>query len=100
YYKSVNSGVDASSDVDTVMVDAGNYFEKNLVIKKTIVLTGINHPVLDGEKKYEIISIKANGVVIDGFRIIHSGISSMEDLSGIKIYNSKNVIIKNNILED
>jgi len=47
-----------------------------------------------------IISVKANGVVIDGFRIVHSGVSSLEDLSGIKIYDSKNVVIKNNILED
>ena len=63
-------------------------------------LIGINYPVLDGEKKYEIISIKANGVVVDGFKIMHSGISSLEDLSGIKIYDSRNVVIRNNILED
>ena len=85
---------------DTILVDAGNYKEKNLVIKKSIVLKGINYPVLDGEKKYEIISITADGVVVEGFRVIHSGISSLEDLSGIKIYDSKNVVIKNNILED
>ena len=54
---------------DTVLVDAGYYKEKNLVINKRIVLKGINYPVLDGEKKYEIISVKANGVVVDGFRI-------------------------------
>lgn len=99
-YKNVTAGLDAAVAGDTVLVDAGYYKEKNLVIKKSIVLSGINYPVLDGEKKYEIISIKANGVVVDGFRIVHSGISSLEDLSGIKIYDSKNVIIKNNILED
>ncbi len=38
--------------------------------------------------------------MIDGFRIMHSGISSLEDLSGIKVYDSKNVVVKNNILED
>lgn len=99
-YKNVTAGLAAAEAGDTVLVDAGHYKEKNLVIKKSIVLTGINYPVLDGEKKYEIISIKANGVVVDGFRIVHSGISSLEDLCGIKIYDSKNVIIKNNILED
>jgi nitrous oxidase accessory protein len=55
---------------------------------------------LDGEKKYEIISIKADGVVVDGFRIIHSGVSSLEDISGIKVYDNRNVAIRNNILED
>jgi len=99
-YKTVTSGLAVAVAGDTVLVDAGHYNEKNLVIKKSIVLKGLNYPVLDGENKYEIISIKAAGVVVDGFRIVHSGISSLEDLSGIKIYDSKNVIIKNNILED
>ncbi|MEP7110955.1 MAG: nitrous oxide reductase family maturation protein NosD [Ferruginibacter sp.] len=99
-YKNITAGIDASAAGDTLLVDPGHYKEKNLVIKKSIVLKGTNYPVLDGEKKYEIISIKANGVVVDGFRIVHSGISSLEDLSGIKVYDSRNVIIKNNILED
>ena len=99
-YKNVTAGVDAALPGDTVLVDAGNYKEKNLVIKKSIVLKGINYPVLDGEKKFEIISIRADGVVVDGFKLVHSGISSLEDLSGLKIYNSRDVVIKNNILED
>ena len=85
---------------DSLLVDAGQYHEKNIVIDKTIYLIGINHPVLDGDNKYEIISIKANGVVVDGFKIMHSGISSIEDYAGIKIYSSRDVVIRNNILED
>ena len=99
-FKTLTAGLKAAIDNDTVLVDAGHYREKNLVINKSIILIGINYPVLDGEKKYEIISIKADGVVVDGFKIIHTGISSLQDLSGIKIYDCKNVIIKNNILED
>lgn len=99
-YNTITAGINAAVNGDTVLVSAGNYKEKNLLINKNIVLKGMNYPVLDGEKKYEIISVKANGVVVDGFRIIHTGISSLEDLSGIKVYDNKNVIIKNNILED
>lgn len=85
---------------DTLLVDAGTYREKNLRITKPVVLLGIGYPVLDGEKKYEIISIRANGVVVEGFKIIRSGISSIEDYGGIKIYESRDVVIRNNILED
>ena len=99
-FKTLTAGLEAAIANDTVLVDAGLYKEKNLVINKSIILIGLNYPVLDGEKKYEIISIKADGVVVDGFKIIHTGISSLQDLSGIKIYDCKNVIIKNNILED
>ena len=99
-FKSITAGIAAASTGDTVLVDPGIYKEKQLLINKAIVLKGINYPVLDGEKKYEIIAVKINGVVVDGFRLQHSGISSLEDLAGIKIYDCRNVILKNNILED
>jgi nitrous oxidase accessory protein len=98
--KTIQQAIQIAAKGDSVIVDAGVYHEKNLLINKSIFLIGINYPVLDGEKQYEIISIKASGVVVDGFKIIHSGVSSMEDFAGIKIYNSRDVIIKNNILED
>lgn len=99
-YKTVAIGIINANAGDTVLVDAGYYKEKNLTVNKSIVLIGIDHPILDGEKKYEIISVKANNVTIDGFKLVHSGRSSMQDLSGIKIYNCKNVVITNNVLED
>ena len=98
--KSPQAGINAAVDGDTVSVDPGYYREKNLTIRKRIVFKGIGYPILDGENKYEILSIYASGVTIDGFRIVHSGVSSLDDLSGIKVYNCDNVIIKNNILED
>ena len=99
-YKTIASAIQAASAGDTIYVDGGIYHEKNLVINKTLVLKGINYPVLDGEKKYEVISVKANAVVVDGFKIIHSGVSSVVDFGGIKIYACRDVIIENNILDD
>ena len=99
-FKTIQQGLIFASAGDTVLVEPGHYHEKNIIINKTIFLIGINHPVLDGDNKYEIISIKANGVVVDGFKIIHSGISSIEDFAGIKIYSCRDVVISNNILED
>ena len=98
--KTIQQGLVLAGDGDTVLVDAGHYHEQNLVIQKTIFLIGIHHPVLDGDNKFEIISIKANGVVVDGFTIINSGISSIEDYAGIKIYNKRDVLIRNNILKN
>lgn len=99
-YATVTAAIKAANTGDTVLVSAGLYREKNLIIAKKIVLKGTGYPVLDGEKKYEVISIKTNGVVVEGFRIIHSGVSSIEDMGGIKIYDSRDVVIRNNILED
>jgi len=96
----IQQAMDISGNGDTVLVDAGVYHEKNLVIHKTVYLLGIDHPVLDGDHQYEVISIKANGVVVDGFKIVHSGVSSIEDFAGIKICNKRDVVVRNNILED
>lgn len=98
--KTITQGLNAAVDGDSIMVDAGTYHEKNLLISKRIFLLGINHPVLDGDHRYEIISIKADGVLVDGFKLLHSGVSSIEDFAGIKIYQRRKVIIRNNILED
>ncbi len=98
--KSVQQALLIAADGDTLLVDPGHYHEKNIVIQKSIFLIGIKYPVLDGDGKYEIISVKADGVVVEGFKVVHSGVSSIEDFAGIKIYNKRDVVIRNNILED
>ncbi len=97
--KTIQQALLLAVDGDTVLVSAGYYHEQNIVINKSICLIGINHPVLDGDNKYEIISIKADGVVVDGFKIINSGVSSIEDYAGVKVYNSRYAVIRNNILD-
>ncbi len=99
-FKTIASGLLSANNGDSIFVHEGIYLEKNLLVKKSVLLQGINNPVLDGEKKYEVISIRANNVTINGFTIQHSGISSIEDFGGIKMYNCQNVVIENNILDD
>lgn len=99
-YKTITGGIAASVAGDTVLVDKGIYFEKNLVVNKAIVLKGIDHPVIDAENKYENISVKSNDVVIDGFILQHTAVSSIVDYAAIKIYNARNVTVINNIIND
>jgi len=98
--KTIQGAVSSSIDGDTIIVDQGIYFEKNLIIDKQLVLLGNNFPVIDGEDKYEIVSIKAGNVTLNGFKIQHSGYATLEDPAGIKIYDSNNVTIENNIIDD
>lgn len=96
----IQKALSLASENDTVLVSKGFYHEKNLIINKKITLIGIDYPVLDGDLKYEVISIKASGSLVQGFKVIRSGVSSMEDFAGIKIYNCRDVVIRNNILEN
>src|SRR6185503_10097998 len=85
---------------DTILVSAGTYREKNMVIDKPIFLLGKNNPVLDGENKYEIISVKSNDVVIDGFHFLHAGYSDLAEMAAVKIYFAHNVVVRNNFFID
>jgi len=97
---SVQQAINLAQNGDTVLVEPGIYKEKNIVVNKSIVLIGNKYPVLDGEHTYEIISVRANNITIKGFKLIHSGISSLIDIAGIKIYSREGVTIVDNILED
>lgn len=94
----IKQALELVSTGDTIEVLAGVYREKGLVISKSIYLVGRDFPIIDGEHKYEVVAIRANDVIMQGFRVMNSGVSSMDDFAGIKIYNSRGVTIRNNIL--
>jgi nitrous oxidase accessory protein len=98
--KSIKKAIALSKVGDTVLVHKGWYKEGNIIINKKIVFIGKNYPILDGQKKYEVLSIKADGVIVKGFKVIKSGYATLEDPCGIKVYNKNSVVIQNNILDD
>ncbi len=98
-FSSIKSAIAAAEQGDTIEVFPGIYREGNIIIQKQIYLTGKNYPVLDGQSKYELLTIAAKHVTIEGFRIINSGRSSIEDLAGIKCLDAHHVTIRNNILD-
>ena len=97
---SIQQAIQKSTSGDTLIVASGIYFEHNIIIDKSITIIGINHPIIDGESKSEIVSIKANYVTFSGFKIQHSGYATMTDPAGIKIYDAHNVTISDNIIDD
>ncbi len=94
---SIQTALNNSKSYDTVIVHSGIYKEK-ISIEKPVFLSGEGRPVIDGLKKYELISVFSSNVTIQGFELRNGGISSMDDLAGIKIYRAKNVVIRNNFL--
>jgi nitrous oxidase accessory protein len=96
----IKKAIEYAVATDTIIVPAGIYFEKNIVVNKPITLIGENFPVLDGEGKFEIVSIKSSNVVFSGFKLQHSGTGTLDDVAAIKIYDSEKVSVLNNVLED
>jgi len=99
-YKTIKQALNASKDGDTVLVHKGIYKEGNIRIDKKIVFLGKDFPVLDGQKRVEVLSIHADSVIVKGFRVINSGFAALEDPCGIKVYNKSFVVIEGNQLDD
>lgn len=99
-FKTIRQALAAAREGDTIVVGKGTYKEGNIVVNKRIVLLGKGIPVLDGQGKYEVVSIGAHGVVIKGFKIVNSGHAALEDPCGIKVYDRNDVVIEGNILDN
>jgi len=99
-YSTIHSAIKAASPYDTIFVKGGKWKEGNISIDKPLSLIGIDYPVLDGETKYEIISVHASHSLVKGFRLINTGYSSLEDMAAVKTYSCKDVTVSDNIVEN
>ena len=98
--RTIKDGIALAKPGDTLLVQQGNYREGNIILEKSITIRGEGFPVLDGENKYEILTIHADHVVITGLKFINTGIASMNDLAAIKALQCKNLRIHNNQFEN
>ena len=97
--KSIQTAITLAANGDTIRVMPGHYREGNFIIKKSLVLLGIDYPVLDAENKYEIFTIVANDVSVIGFRLINTGHASISDISAVNAIQTKRLRVANNQLE-
>ncbi len=99
-YQTIKSAIADAVESDTIIVKSGFYKEGNISIDKAITFIGENFPVIDGDRRFEVITIKSNNVSISGFKIQHSGFATLDDPGGVKIINVSNITIANNIFYD
>ena len=98
--QTIQEGVEQASEGDTILVKKGIYKEANIKIDKGITIIGEDLPTIDGEKKGEIITIGADNVTLDGFKIINVGVSYTTDYASVRLVNSSDFIIQNLVLEN
>ena len=93
---SIRTAIELAKNNDTIIVKEGIYKEGNIIIQKNVVLIGENFPVIDGENKYQILTVSGTGITIKGFRFQNSGRSAMNDYASVGVIDSKNILIENN----
>lgn len=85
---------------DIIIVSKSTYFIEDLIINKSISLIGIDYPILDGQKKGNLLIITAPHVTVKGFIIRNSGFANIKDKAGIRVEKGDSVSIINNRLEN
>lgn len=96
----IQAAINQAQPGDTVLISPGHYHERNINITKRVTLLGSRWPTLDGDKKWEVISVRADSVHIEGLKVINGGLSSVDDIAGIRLYGSRGAVIRNNILDN
>lgn len=98
--KTISKALELAEDGDTILVKPGIYREANIKVTKSVSIIGEGLPTIDGEKLGEIITIGADNVTLDGFRIINVGTSYTTDYASVRVVHSKGFTIQNLELEN
>lgn len=95
-FQSIQKAISAAHSGDTIQVRPGTY-TGNLTIDKQLTLEGIGQPKLRGEGVGSVLVVLADGCVIKGFSIEHSGGDLQREDAGILLKSSSNVIEQNEL---
>ncbi len=97
---SLKKAIAIAKNFDTILLQAGIYKEGAITLTKSLTIIGQNGPVLDGEKKYEILLISGKNITIKGIHFHNSGYSAMDDYASIKLVDASYITIENNQIFD
>jgi len=105
-YTSIQDAIDDASDGDTIYVFKGIYYE-NVQVDKSLTLTGENrdNTIIDAKRNGCPVSLKSNGITINGFTMHNSG-GIMYNDAGIQLINfwdydtNDNIIFNNKIINN
>ncbi len=95
---SIQAAITAARAGDTILVEGGKYYE-HLQVKKAVNLIGQGMPVLDATASGSAITLMADGIRVQGFKIVNAGSWPAEtrEVGAIKVLSDKNIISGNDV---
>lgn len=96
--KNIKIAVGLAHPFDTIIIEKGTYKEGNIIVNKSISLLGEIGCILDGEKKFETLTLSGKSFSVKGITFQNTGYSSMNDLASIKIIDAHDFVIEDNTI--
>lgn len=97
-FSSINAAIRAAHPGDTVLIGQGTYVEQ-VVVDKTLMLEGVNKPVVRGTGRGSVITVLAPACTIRGIVVQHCGSELQNEDSGI-LLKSRGNRVEDNELSD
>ncbi|RYY99590.1 MAG: nitrous oxide reductase family maturation protein NosD [Chitinophagaceae bacterium] len=98
--KSLRSGLALAAPGDTVLLHRGTYREGNIVLRQPVSIFGVDGPLLDGEAKYQQLTITGSAIRVRGLRFTRTGFSSMNDQAAIGIIDANHILVEQNEIRE
>ncbi|HSR59473.1 MAG TPA: nitrous oxide reductase family maturation protein NosD [Robiginitalea sp.] len=81
----IRQAIARAAPFDTLLIQQGTYLEYDIRIDKPLTLLGQGRPVIDGQKKGEILTILADSVTVQGLSLRNVGVSYTADYAAIRV---------------
>lgn len=98
--RSVKSAVILAKEGDTIRVRAGVYEEHNIQVKKSLVIIGEKHAVIDAGKKGTVFSIRGKNASIQRLTIRNTGHSFTKEYAAVLLSHATGFNITGNSFEN
>ncbi len=95
-FMTIEAALDAAEMGDVIEVHGGVYAAP-LIIEKSVTLTGIGQPILDGQGEGSLVYIRATDVTLQGFELRNSGSVQHHQDAGIVVEAQRATLRENQI---
>ena len=98
--RTIQSAIAMVARGGTIIVHPGTYTDTTIVVSRPVSIIGDRYPVLDGAKRWQIMTVTADSVTVRGLQFRNVGIAFTEDLAAIKVVRASDCVISENRIDN
>lgn len=97
---SLREAVEMAKSGDSIFLKNGIYKEGNILLTKSVTITGEGQVILDGQNKTELLTISGKNITVKNIEFSNAGYSAMNDFAAIKVIDATNILLEGNTISN